>query len=143
MYFNIEINISDYTVLNVKKWIYWCLSIIELKNARWNIETQSVSVTQTNQLMLYREIMAVCSEIHTKHINTLCGQNVELLKVKLELHIVTAGLKRVQSASTNPTTPVWLPDTKGDALDRRHLVSICEVTLLTLNPWKCDMLLSD
>jgi hypothetical protein len=31
--------------------------------------------------MLYREIIAVCSEIHTKHINTLCGQNVELLNV--------------------------------------------------------------
>jgi hypothetical protein len=28
--------------------------------------------------MLYREIMAVYSEIHT---NTLCGQNVELLNV--------------------------------------------------------------
>jgi len=28
--------------------------------------------------MLYREIMAVCSEIHTKHINTVSGQNVEL-----------------------------------------------------------------
>jgi hypothetical protein len=28
--------------------------------------------------MLYREIMAVCSEIRTKHINTLCGQNVGL-----------------------------------------------------------------
>ena len=28
--------------------------------------------------MLYREIMAVCSEIHTKHINILCGLNVEL-----------------------------------------------------------------
>jgi hypothetical protein len=27
--------------------------------------------------MLYREIIAVCSQIHTKHINTLCGQNVE------------------------------------------------------------------
>jgi len=40
-------------------------------------------------LMLYREIMAVCSEIHTKHINTLCGQNVELLDVKLSVHIVT------------------------------------------------------
>ena len=26
--------------------------------------------------------MAVCSEIHTKHINTLCGQNVELLNVR-------------------------------------------------------------
>jgi hypothetical protein len=32
--------------------------------------------------MLYSEIIAVCSEIHTKHINTLCGQNVELLIVK-------------------------------------------------------------
>jgi proteasome assembly chaperone (PAC2) family protein len=30
--------------------------------------------------MMYREIIAVCSEIHTKHINTLCGQNVELFK---------------------------------------------------------------
>ena len=28
--------------------------------------------------MLYREIIAVCSEIHTKHINTLCVENVEL-----------------------------------------------------------------
>ena len=28
--------------------------------------------------MLYREIIAVCSQIHTKHINTLCEQNVEL-----------------------------------------------------------------
>ena len=39
--------------------------------------------------MLYREIIAVCSEIHTKHINTLCEQNVELLNVKLAVHIVT------------------------------------------------------
>jgi tryptophanase len=30
--------------------------------------------------MLYRKIIAVCSQIHT---NTLCGQNVELLNVKL------------------------------------------------------------
>ena len=27
--------------------------------------------------MLNREIIAVCSQIHTKHINTVCGQNVE------------------------------------------------------------------
>jgi len=27
--------------------------------------------------MLYSEIMAVCSQIYKKHINTLCGQNVE------------------------------------------------------------------
>jgi len=44
--------------------------------------THFVSVIQTSQLMLYREIVAVCSQIHTKHIYTLCGQNVELLNVK-------------------------------------------------------------
>jgi hypothetical protein len=36
--------------------------------------------------MLYREIVAVYSEIHTKHINTLCGQYVKLLKVKLAVY---------------------------------------------------------
>ena len=39
-------------------------------------------------LMLYREIIAVCSEIHTKHINTVCGQNVEMLNVKLTVYTV-------------------------------------------------------
>ena len=43
--------------------------------------------------MLYREIMPVCSEIHTKHINTLCAQNGELLNVKLVVHIVTRRLR--------------------------------------------------
>jgi hypothetical protein len=42
--------------------------------------------------MLYREIIVVCSEIHTKHINALCRQNVELLNVKLAVHIVTTRL---------------------------------------------------
>jgi hypothetical protein len=32
--------------------------------------------------MSYTEIIAVCSEIHTKPINTPYGQNVELLNVK-------------------------------------------------------------
>jgi len=32
--------------------------------------------------MLYREIIAVCSEIHIKHINKLCGQNVVSSKIK-------------------------------------------------------------
>ena len=55
-----------------------------------------MSVIKTIQLMLYREIMAVGTQIHTKHINTLCGQNVELLNVKLPVHIVTTGLRRVK-----------------------------------------------
>ena len=47
--------------------------------------------------MLYGKIMAVCSQIHTKHTNTLCGQNVELLNVKLAVHIVTTELQGVKS----------------------------------------------
>jgi len=42
--------------------------------------------------MLYSEITAVGFQIHTKHINTLSGQNVELLNVKLAVHIVTTRL---------------------------------------------------
>jgi hypothetical protein len=41
--------------------------------------------------MLKREIIALCSAINTKHINTLCGQNVELLNAKLVVYIVTTG----------------------------------------------------
>jgi hypothetical protein len=36
--------------------------------------------------MLYREIIAVCSQIHTKHVNTLCGLNVEFVNVKLMVY---------------------------------------------------------
>jgi len=32
--------------------------------------------------MLYTEIIAVCSQIHTKHINTVCGQKAEFVNVK-------------------------------------------------------------
>jgi len=39
--------------------------------------------------MLPRKIIAGCSEIQTKHTNTLCGQNVEFLVIGLVVHIVT------------------------------------------------------
>jgi len=44
--------------------------------------------------MLHTEIIVFYSQIHTKHINTLCGQNVELLIAKIwwYIHIVTTGL---------------------------------------------------
>jgi len=42
--------------------------------------------------MLYREIIAVCSEIHTKYIHTLSGQNVELLNVK---QVVPVGFREL------------------------------------------------
>jgi len=34
----------------------------------------TASVIKTSQLMRYREIIAVCSQIHTKHINTLWAE---------------------------------------------------------------------
>ena len=53
------------------------------------IKTQSVphskhclSVIKTSQLILYREIMAVCSEIHTKHINTAVWAERRIVNVK-------------------------------------------------------------
>jgi len=50
--------------------------------------------------MLYREIIAVCSEIHTKHINALHGQNVEFSTFNPVVHKVTAIFYRV-----NPLRP--------------------------------------
>jgi hypothetical protein len=55
---------------------------------------QGCATVQTGQLVLYREVIAVCSEIHTKHIHTLCGQNVELLNVK------PGGISPVANAAT-------------------------------------------
>ena len=50
----------------------------------------------TNQLLLYREISAAFSEIHTKHTNTVCGQNLEFfLTLNLVVHTVTTGLQGV------------------------------------------------
>jgi hypothetical protein len=42
--------------------------------------------------MFYLFNVAASTEIYTKHINTLCGQNVDLLDVKLVVHIVTTVL---------------------------------------------------
>jgi hypothetical protein len=43
---------------------------------------------KTNQLMMYRIITTVSSEINEKHINALCGHNVELFSSEInETHI--------------------------------------------------------
>jgi len=62
------------------------INTLYVQNVELYIKTQSVPrskhtpslLQKTSQLMLYRDIIAVCSKIHKKHINTLCGQNVEL-----------------------------------------------------------------
>jgi hypothetical protein len=40
------------------------------------------TVTKTNRLTAFKEIIAVYSEKHMKPVNTLCGQNEELMIVK-------------------------------------------------------------
>jgi len=42
--------------------------------------------------MLYREIIVVCSQIHTKHINKLCGQNVGFFNIIPLVYMVTTVL---------------------------------------------------
>jgi len=48
--------------------------------------------------MLYREIIAVCSEIHIKHKIHGVGQNVTFVSVKLVVHEVTIWAYRVNAA---------------------------------------------
>jgi len=67
--------------------------------------------------MLYREVFAVYSEIHTKHINTLCGQNVEFLIVKLVVYIVTLGSLVVRTLTRSIVTAI---DDKP-----RHACNLC------------------
>ena len=56
--------------------------------------------------MLYREIIAVCSQIHTKHINTLCGQNVEFLGAFSKLRKATISFAMsVRPSAWNNSTP--------------------------------------
>ena len=46
--------------------------------------------------MLYREIIAVCSQIHTKHMNILRWQKVEfVLSLDLVVYKVTTDLQTV------------------------------------------------
>ena len=47
-----------------------------------NIQLHLVSVTETGYLTLYKEIIAVCVEILTKNIHTLCDHNTALLAVQ-------------------------------------------------------------
>ena len=45
-----------------------------LSDLKTQIVPRSMNMN-TDKLMLYREIIAVCSEIHTKHLNVLCAEH--------------------------------------------------------------------
>jgi hypothetical protein len=48
------------------------------------------SIKKTNLLMLCGEIIHIYSENHTKHMNTLRGQNIEFMNVKQLVHTVNS-----------------------------------------------------
>jgi hypothetical protein len=77
--------------------------------------------------MLYREIIAVCPQIHTKHINTLCGQNVELFNVIMVVHIVTTGLQRIKYVTkTSQLTLFTEIIAVYSQIHIKHINTLCE-----------------
>jgi hypothetical protein len=55
--------------------------------------------------MMHSEIFAICSEIHTEHINTLCGQNLEFLNVKNGGTYSNHWALKIQSVPRNKLIP--------------------------------------
>jgi hypothetical protein len=52
-------------------------------SVRTSQETNRVSATNHNWLMLFGETVAIYCENHTEHTNTLCGQNAVFLEVNV------------------------------------------------------------
>ena len=57
--------------------------------------------------MLYSEVIAVCSQIRTKHINTLCGQNVQFVCTFASLLKSTVGLMSVRNGHRTDYRDTW------------------------------------
>jgi hypothetical protein len=85
--------------------------------------------------MLYREIIAVFfSRIHTKHINTLCGPNAELLNVKLVVHIVTTGLQRYKSVTKTSRLMLYREIIAVcSEIQTEHINTLCGLNVELLN----------
>jgi uncharacterized protein YktB (UPF0637 family) len=56
--------------------------VIFKNSVRTAKKTPHFTITKINWLTLFKEIIAVYTENYTEPINTLCGQNAELLIVK-------------------------------------------------------------
>jgi hypothetical protein len=62
-----------------QKYVY----IIYKNSVRTSPETQYVTTTKPNQLMLFRETVTVYCENHMEHTDTFCGENAEYVKAAL------------------------------------------------------------
>jgi len=89
-------------VLNVKKWMCWYLSIIELKNARWNIEIPDnilvyfkciytlISIINFQILVVAKNVYKQKPQrklIHTCFVsNAPCNSEIEMFEIWSEEH---------------------------------------------------------
>jgi lipoate-protein ligase B len=69
----------EHAVATSKPKLVWIIFENSVRTAK---KTQHFTITKINWLTLFKEIIAVYTENHTKHINKLCGKNAELLNVK-------------------------------------------------------------
>jgi hypothetical protein len=73
--------------------------------------------------MLYIEIIAVCSEIHTKHINTVCGLNVGFLgsfpKLQKAIFIFAMSVCPYTCNNSTPTGRIFTKLALFDNLSRK------------------------
>jgi len=53
-------------------------------SVRTSKRTPHFTITTINWLTLFKDVIALFSDNHAKFINTLCGQNVELLNIKAD-----------------------------------------------------------
>jgi hypothetical protein len=61
------------------KWYYTDL----YKDSDVQLYNHAVHVLNITKLLLFTEVLAVCSEVRTKHINTQCMQNVKFVFVNI------------------------------------------------------------
>ena len=72
--------------------------------------------------MPYKEIIAVCSEIHSRHINTLCGQNVELY---IKTQSVPRSKHSVSVIKTSQLMPYREIIAVCSEIHSRHINTLC------------------
>jgi hypothetical protein len=94
------------------------------KSSSYLTKTHYTSATNINRLMLFNETVAVYCENHTKHTDTLCGQNAEFQHVKTGGIYGTHGLKMINNFKIYRKWGVLLYSI------RKHFAHYC---LLTFN----------
>ena len=80
--------------------------------------------------MLYREIIAVCSQIHTKHINTLCRQNAELC---IKTQSVPRSKQTPSVIKTSQLMLYWEIIAVRSQIHTKHINTLCGQNVELLN----------